>query len=94
MNRISSQPGFEPSFAVVIESIGDSSPEFVRDVMYFLSTHRSRLQAARVAVVLGLGMMRSPRSRTAEITSQGADLPMEVRTFATPSAAERWLSKR
>jgi len=45
-----------------------------------------------VAVVLGLGAMQAPRSRMTEITSQWADLPMEVRTFVTNREAERWLS--
>ena len=94
IGAIASQPGFESSFAVVIETIGESAPAFVRDVMYMLSTHRAKFQGARVAVVLGLGVMHAPPSHTAEIMAQWTDLPMEVRTFATHMAAERWLSGR
>jgi len=94
MDAISSQPGFESSFAVIIEGIGVSDPEFVRDVMFFLSMHRVKLQGARVAVVLGLGAMHWPWSRLATITSQWAGLPMEVRTFVTHKPAEQWLSER
>jgi len=94
INTISSQPGFESTFAVLIEAIGDSGPEFVRDVMYFLSTHRAKLQGARVAIVLGLAAMQTPRARMSEITAQWAGLPIAVRTFVTPMNAERWLSNR
>jgi hypothetical protein len=62
--------------------------------MYFLSTHRAKLQGARVAIVLGLAAMQTPRARLSEITSQCAGLPIAVRTFVTQMNAERWLSDR
>jgi len=94
VDAISSEGGFEPSFSFMIEALGGSRLELVRDVMYFLSTHRARLQPVRVALLLGLGAMDAPRSRVADITSQWADLPVEVRTFVTNREAERWLSGR
>src|SRR5688572_8666324 len=52
---ISGHHEFAPSFGILVEALDGANPEFVRDVLYFLSTHREKFRDARVAIVATAG---------------------------------------
>ena len=90
---ISGHHEFAPSFAILVESVDGANPEFVRDALYFLSTHRVKFRDARVAIVATVGSRAGGKSAVADTLAEFPNLPMVIRVCATYREAERWLSE-
>jgi hypothetical protein len=84
---------FAPSFGLLVEALDGANPEFVRDVLYFLSTHREKFRSARVAIVATVGSRVGGKSAVAATLAEFPNLPMVITVCATYREAERWLSE-
>ena len=89
---IVAEPAFAPTFGFVVDTLGRTGPEFVRDMVYFFATHKDKFRASRVAIVLGLGSVGWSKSKMAETLAESENLPLTIRVFRTYKQAERWLS--
>jgi hypothetical protein len=89
---ITAHPGFGNSFGFVVEAVGAQPPDFVGDVLYFVSTHRHIFEDTRIAIVVTLGSGRQGKSRLASVLEKQRDLPATIRIAQTYREAERWLA--
>ena len=89
---IVAHPEFAPSFGFVVESVGMDA-RFVRDVFYFMATHKEKFRSARVAIIVTMALRSGVKTAFTEMLAEFPNLPMPIKIFRTYRDAERWLSK-
>jgi hypothetical protein len=81
-----------PSFGFVVESVGTDA-RFVRDVLYFMATHKEKFRSARVAIIVTMALRSGVKTAFTEMLAEFPNLPMPIKIFRTYRDADRWLSK-
>jgi hypothetical protein len=91
VQEITADPEFAMGLHFIVELIGSADAEFVRNVLYFLTTHKETFRNSRIAIVLTLGSGSVGNRSLPELLTDRPDLPMAVQIFRTYREAERWL---
>ena len=92
VQEMTADPQFAMGFHFVVELIGSADSEFVRNVLYFLTTHKDIFRNSRIAIVLTLGSLDAGNLSLSEMPAERPELPMVVQVFRTYREAERWLA--
>lgn len=93
VKAMTAHPEFASRFGFVVELIGSGDTAVVRDVFYFLATHKETFRNARIAIVITLGSRGPGIPPLPEMLAGCPELPMPARVFGTYREAERWIAQ-